>query len=342
MLTETTSGIAPDNIPFQLFTLTNGNGMSIQVMDWGATWVSCKVPVNNQSKEVLLGCQPQDYLVQQGYLGATVGRYANRIANASFQLNGKEYSLVANQGKHQLHGGEGFSHRRWCVKEKGENSITFSIFSQDGDQGFAGNVTAYVTYHLTENNEVKIEFEAESDQDTPLNLTNHSYFNLDNAELSSDVRDHKLQLNSDYFLPVDNEGIPNAPLKNVTNTSFDFRNEKTLKTDFLKEEQQATKGYDHSFLLNQKSEQPCAILTASDNSLQLQVFTSQPALQVYTGNYLANNPNRHNGVYNDYSGIALETQALPDTPNHPEWQKYGGIIKAGEEYKHWTDFKFNV
>ncbi|MBR0573997.1 MULTISPECIES: galactose-1-epimerase [Pasteurellaceae] len=341
MLTETVTGIAPDNQPFHLFILTNGNGMSIQVMDWGATWVSCKVPVNHQLKEVLLGCKIQDYPLQQVYLGATVGRYANRIANASFQLNDKEYQLVANQGEHHIHGGNGFSHRRWNIKQKTDNRVTFSLFSEDGDQGFGGNVTVFVTYHLTENNEVKIEFEGESDQDTPLNLTNHSYFNLDNAEIGSDVRDHKLQLNADYFLPVDNEGIPNAPLKALENTSFDFRNEKSIGKDFLKEEQQLTKGYDHSFLLNHQDEQPCAILTASDNSLQLQVFTSQPALQVYTGNYLAGTPNRGNEKYNDYSGIALENQALPDTPNHPEWQKYGGIIKAGEKYKQWTIFKID-
>ena len=335
---------APDGNPFQLFTLTNKNGMCIQLMDWGATWLSCKVPVNGELREVLLGCQVQDYPKQAAYLGVTVGRYANRIAGSRFTLNGKTFPLTANQGKHQLHGGEGFDKRRWTVEETGkkcgQNVVRFSLFSADGDQGFPGNLNVAVTYRLTDDNAVEIEFEALSDQDGPLNLTNHAYFNLNNAETGLDVRGHSLQLNADYFLPVDNEGIPNAPLKLVEKTSFDFTEEKPIGLDFLQEEQQCTKGYDHAFLLNENHQKTAAILTALDRSLRLEVSTSQRALQVYTGNYLSGTPTRTGGEYSDYSGIALETQALPDTPNHPEWQQYGGISKAGETYRHWTKFKF--
>lgn len=341
MLIENKQGIAPDGEPFLLFTLKNTRGMTIEVIDWGATWISCKVPHKDEQKEVLLGCAITDYPKQTVYLGATVGRYANRIANACFTLNNKTYQLVANQdNKHQLHGGEGFHQCRWKVEDKGNDFIRFSHQSNEGDQGFPGNVNVSVTYSLTENNEVKIEFNAISDQDTPLNLTNHSYFNLDNAQMGADVRDHQLQLNADYFLPVDNEGIPNKPLKAVENTSFDFRYQKRLSQDFLQEEQQLTKGYDHSFLLNHSENRPNATLISSDNSLKLQLFTSQSALQIYTGNYLAKTPTRHNGEYSDYSGIALETQALPDTPNHPEWFKYGGIAKKNTPYYQWTIFKF--
>ena len=154
------------------------------------------------------------------------------------------------------------------------------------------------------------------------------------------MREHLLQLNADYFLPVDSEGIPNAPLKAVDSTSFDFRREKSIGADFLKEEQQLTKGYDHSFLLSGEPQKTAAILTALDRSLRLEISTSQPALQVYTGNYLGGTPNRNGGEYADYAGVALETQALPDTPNHPEWQHYAGITKATEVYRHWTKFKF--
>lgn len=353
---QKSTALAPDNQPFEIIQLRNSAGMEIQLMDWGATWISCKVPLKGDNtgelREVLLGCQPQDYPHHSAYMGATVGRYANRIANAQFVWNDEIIKLTANQGKHQLHGGDGFDKRRWqivennekndeqCSEKCGENSVRFELFSADGDQGFTGNVKVAVTYRLTEKNEVIISFEAESDKDTPMNLTNHAYFNLNNATSGCDVRGHSLQLNADYFLPVDKEGIPNAALKSVEHSSFDFRDEKPIGLDFLQEEQRLTKGYDHSFLLNEQKEKTAAILTALDRSLRLEVSTSQPALQIYTGNYLQGNPTRNGGEYADYSGIALETQALPDTPNHSEWWQYGGMLKAGEIYRHWTKFAF--
>ena len=341
MLEHHVQGTAPDGLPFNLFTLQNAQGMRAQFTDWGATWTSCCVPVNGELREVLLGCKLEEYPIQQAYLGVSVGRYANRIANAQFTLNDKTVTLTANQGKHQLHGGvNGFDKHRWALEKCGENFVCFSLHSVDGDQGFPGNVDMTVTYTLTEENSVKIEYAGKSDQDTPLNLTNHAYFNLNDAQYGKDVREHLLQLNADYFLPVDSEGIPNAPLKAVDGTSFDFRREKSIGADFLKEEQQLTKGYDHSFLLSGEPQKTAAILTALDRSLRLEISTSQRALQVYTGNYLGGTPNRNGGEYADYAGVALETQALPDTPNHPEWQHYGGITKATEVYRHWTKFKF--
>lgn len=341
MLEHSTEGKAPDGLPYQVFTLTNQNGMQIQVTDWGATWLSCKVPVAQALREVLLGCQLEDYQHQQAYLGATVGRYANRIANSRFNLNGKVVELSANQGLHQLHGGpNGFDKKRWILLKKGEDFIRFRLSSENGDQGFAGNVEVVVTYFLTEENAVEIHFDAVSDEDTPLNLTNHAYFNLQNAELGTDVRQHSLQLEASHYLPVDSQGIPNAPLKVVANTSFDFTKRKVIAQDFLQEEQREVKGYDHSFLLSPLPQKPCAILIAPDHSLSLEVFTSQPALQIYTGNFLGATPRRDGKEYQDYAGIALETQSLPDTPNHPEWWQYGGMSKANERYQHWTVFKF--
>ncbi|URL01706.1 galactose-1-epimerase [Avibacterium sp. 20-126] len=340
MLRQSHTGLAPDCKPFKLFTLTNQQGMCIQLMDWGATWLSCKIPVNNQLQEVLLGCHIQDYLTQQAYLGVTVGRYANRIANSRFRLNGKTIYLNANQGKHQLHGGKGFDKGRWQVEKCGDNFVQFSLFSADGDQGFVGNLQVKVSYRLTEKNQVRIEFEGICDQDTPLNLTNHAYFNLDDASAGTDVRQHWLQLNSEQFLPVDQQGIPNAPLKAVQGTSFDFRQAKMIAQDFLQQEQRLTKGYDHAFLLN--GTQPCAILHSSNRQISLSVSTSQPALQIYTGNYLAGTPNRLGGTYQDYQGIALEPECLPDTPNHPEWQKYGGISKKNQPYRQWIEYQFKI
>ncbi|AFI87293.1 galactose-1-epimerase [Aggregatibacter actinomycetemcomitans] len=340
MLEQLTQGNAPDGLPFNLFTLKNAQGMCAQFTDWGAAWTSCCVPVNGELREVLLGCKLEDYPIQQAYLGVSVGRYANRIANAQFPLNGKVVRLTANQGKHQLHGGNGFDKRRWMLEKCGENFVCFSLHSTDGDQGFPGNVKATVTYTLTEDNAVKIEYAAQSDQDTALNLTNHAYFNLENAMQGADVRNHSLRLNADFYLPVDSEGIPNSPLKHVVGTGFDFRIAKPIKQDFLQGEQLAAKGYDHSFIVNKAWQKPCVLLTSPNGDLSLEVLTSQAALQVYTGNFLAGTPTRENREYADYSGIALETQCLPDTPNHPEWQNYGGIVKAGEEYYQWTEYRF--
>ncbi len=341
MLRQYTQATAPDGQPFRVFSLTNHNGMQIRLMDWGASWLSCQVPVGGQLREMLLGCRLQDYPTQQAYLGATIGRYANRIGGARFRLNGETVKLTANQGRHQLHGGRGFDQLRWQVEKCGENFVRFCHFSAHGDQGFPGNVRVGVTYRLSEDNAVSIEFDAVADRDTPLNLTNHAYFNLNDAENGMDIRAHSLQLNADYFLPVDGDGIPNAPLKAVRYSSFDFTDEKPIGLDFMQEEQHITKGYDHAFLLNGPPDKPCAILTALDRSATLQVFTSQPALQVYSGNFLGATPRRDGGHYADYAGIALETQALPDTPNHPEWWRFGGISKAGRPYRHWTRFRFS-
>lgn len=328
-----------------IFRLTNKQGMQIEVMDWGATWLSCKIPVEGQLREVLLGCQPQHYDQQSAYLGATIGRYANRIANSSYNWQGKKIILSANQGNHQLHGGQGFDQRYWQLQKCGKNFIIFSLFSAAGDQGFLGNVETTVSYHLTEQNEVEIEFKAQSDQDTPLNLTNHAYFNLIDAQQPlQDVRQHLLQVVADYYLPVDAEGIPNRNLTKVEQTSFDFRQLKSIAQDFLQGDQQMTKGYDHAFLLNveDRQQQAVATLVAPDKLLTLELYTSQPALQVYTGNYLAGTPTRNQQYYQNYAGIALETQALPDTPNHPEWHKFGGMVRAGQHYTQWTKFSFTT
>lgn len=342
MLVQTAQGIAPDGLPYQVVTLSNRKGMSIQVMDWGATWMSCKVPVQNELREVLIGCEIENYQVQNAYFGATVGRYANRIANGQFSLKGKEFSLTTNQNLHHLHGGViGFDKQRWLIKKCGESAVSFKLFSPDGDQGFQGNLEVTVTYYLTEENCVEIVFDAISDKDTPLNLTNHAYFNLVDAIHGADIRSHFLSLNANYYLPVDMEGIPNSPLTALQETSFDFRHLKPIAQDFLQDDQVIVKGYDHAFLLNKTNNQePSAVLRASDNSLTMQVWTSQPALQLYTGNFLGGNPARNSGTYQDYSGVALESQALPDTPNHPEWWKYGGMTKANEKYHHWTRFQF--
>lgn len=345
MLKEYESGVAPDGRPFQIVTLGTEQGMQITLMDWGATWLSCQLPLKSGHKrEVLLGCQtPEDYPRQSAYLGATVGRYANRIANGVIERDGQRIQLDANQGPHQLHGGpEGFHALRWLIVEHQLNTVLFRLHSLDGSQGFPGNMVAEVRYSVTNDHQVAIEYRATVDKACPVNLTNHAYFHLDGA--NSDVRQQKLQINASQYLPVDGEGIPSAPLTAVENTGMDFRQPKTIAQDFLRDrDQQRMKGYDHAYLLYsacEDGETPAAQLWSADNQVLLKMYTSAPAIQLYTGNFLAGTPARQGGDYQNYSGVALESEFLPDSPNHPEWPQPDCWLKPGETYTSTTRYQF--
>ena len=329
----------------RLIRLENSNGMQLELMDWGATWLSCRVPVAGEaSREVLLGCaSAEQYRQQKSYLGAMVGRYANRIANAHLPYPGGDRKLVASQGVNLLHGGlEGFDKRRWQVQELSSQHVCFTLHSPDGDQGFPGALEVSVSYHLSDDNGVRIEMQASSDALTPVNLTNHAYFNLD-AE-PGDVRQHVLQVNADFMLPTDQAGIPEDALRRVEATSFDFRQAKPLHRDFLSDsQQQLAKGYDHSFLLTSLRElagRPAATLSSADRRLTLELATSLPSMQLYTGNYLAGTPARDGGEYADYAGVALEPQFLPDSPHHPEWPQPSCWLEPGQKFHHWIQYQF--
>jgi len=338
---------AYDGKPAKLVELTNPNGMQVVIMDIGATWLSCVVPVAGEKRDVLLGLSTMEEFQQHGsFLGVTVGRYANRIANSQYEYQGETYTLAANQGAHCLHGGkDGWSHRRWDIASQSEQKVEFTIFSEDGDQGFPGNATASVSYELTSDNQVVISYKASTDKTTPLNLTNHAYFNLMGADSGQDVLKHKLQVCADYYLPTTSEGIPLGDLESVDNTSFDFRVAKTVGQDLLADEQQKNcQGYDHSYLLDDscKTGRSVATVEAPDSSMSMQVFTDKPAIQFYGGNFLAGTPSRTGGEYKQYQGLALETQYLPDSPNHPEWPQESCMTQPGEEYAFTTVYKFNV
>jgi aldose 1-epimerase len=345
MLKEFESGTAPDGKPFNCLTLGSETGLQITLMDWGATWLSCQLPLKSGAKrEVLLGCPtPADYLKQSAYLGATVGRYANRIAKANLTLDGHHWPLSANQGEHQLHGGPtGFNARRWECVEHTLTSVLYRLSSADGDQGFPGNLTAMVRYTVTEDNAVAIAYRATVDHPCPVNLTNHAYFHLDGA--NSDIRQETLQIYAGQYLPVDSDGIPCAPLADVDNTGMDFRKPKTISQDFLRDrDQQRVKGYDHAYLLYtacRDGDSPAAQLWSADGQVLLKVFTTAPALQLYTGNYLAGTPARQGGEYLNYSGVALESEFLPDSPHHPEWPQPDCWLQPGETYRSQTRYQF--
>lgn len=334
---------APDGQPWRITTLRNASGMVATFMDWGATWLSARVPMNDGSvREALLGCAtPSDYLSQTAYLGATVGRYANRIARSTISRDGQTFHLTANQGAHQLHGGpEGFDRRRWQIVRQAAQEVEYRLDSPAGDQGYPGTLLVSLTYRLEDDNTLSIAYQATVDETCPVNLTNHAYFNLD--AVHGDARQHSLQLNADRYLPVDNEGIPNADLKAVAGTSFDFRQAKTVAQDFLSDDdQRAVKGYDHAFLLND-GEQPAAELWSADGKLKLTVFTTAPALQFYSGNYLDGTPAREQGVYTAFQGIALESEFLPDSPNHPEWPQPDCWLAPGESFQCVTRYRLTA
>ena len=345
MLRETPA-LAADGQPYRLITLRNANGVVVTLMDWGATLLSARIPMKDGSvREALLGCaSPEQYTEQAAFLGASIGRYANRIANSRYTLDGKTVELAPSQGKNQLHGGpEGFDKRRWAIASQNPTEAVFTLTSPDGDQGYPGELQATAIYRLTEDNRISIEYRATVDKACPVNLTNHVYFNLDGDQ--TDVRNHKLQLLADAYLPVDESGIPRDGLKDVANTSFDFREPKTVAQDFLSDDdQKKVKGYDHAFLLQAKGDatQPVGYVWSQDEKLQMTVYTSAPAIQFYSGNYLDGTLSRSPQPYAAWQGLALESEFLPDSPNHPEWPQPDCMLRPGEEYVSLTEYQFTA
>lgn len=342
---QMTTQPAWDGKPANVVTLKNRFGMSISLMDIGATWLSCIIPVNGYRRDVLLGSPDMlAHRQQKAYFGATIGRFANRIAKAKFTLDGKQYSLQANEGNNTLHSGKyNFSHCRWTVAEQFLQSVVFTLISPEGDQGFPGNITLRVSYTLTDNNEVNIEYYAISDKTTPLNLTNHAYFNLAGESTQRTALEHDLQICASHYLKTDANNIPTGELVPVTGTGFNFRQLKRIGLDFMRDnDQQLVHGYDHAFILDSEkinNNLPIATVIAPEGELKMDVFTTMPALQFYTGNFLADIKGKTQR-YCNYSGLALETQYFPDGPNHPEWGKNQGILTANTPWNSQTRYKF--
>lgn len=331
---------------YRRLVLEQPGGLQVTLTDLGATWMSCRVPLADGSRrEVLLGYdQPQDYLGQPGYLGATVGRYANRIADARYHQGGTEVRLLANEGRHQLHGGpRGFDRRLWRVDSQGPCEARFSLRSEDGDQGFPGDVQARVCYRLDAPDSLTIEFEATTTRTTPLALTNHAYFNLD--AVHADCRHHRLRVDGGHYVPVDAQLIPLGPLAPVAGTDFDFRQPRRISDQFLASEQQRLhRGYDHSFLLAphcRDGTRPAAELTSSDGRVTARLFTDRDAMQFYTGQWLSSTQRRGGGSYTACQGLALEPGVPPDSPNRPQWAPWSDcFLEPGTTWRAWMRWQF--
>eukprot|EP00382_Lankesteria_abbotti_P003196 CAMPEP_0113845280 /NCGR_PEP_ID=MMETSP0372-20130328/668_1 /TAXON_ID=340204 /ORGANISM="Lankesteria abbotti" /LENGTH=312 /DNA_ID=CAMNT_0000814303 /DNA_START=209 /DNA_END=1148 /DNA_ORIENTATION=- /assembly_acc=CAM_ASM_000359 len=304
------------------------------------------VPLSGgERREVLLGVSDvRNFKKQTCYMGASVGRFANRIKHGQFEIAGEKYQVTRNIQNHCLHGGNvGFDKKRWKVVYVDKQHALFELFSADGEEGFPGNLTVTAMYCLTDNNEVKITYKAKTDKTTPVNLANHAYFNLTGGESGTDSREQQLQVHADQYLPLNKELIALDSPKTVSGTSFDFRKMKKIKEHFLSDDQQkAASGYDHSFFFDDKRNLsvPVAELISGDGKLQMSLITTKPALQLYTGNWLDGNPNRSGNALANFAGVALEPQFLPDSPNHPEWQQVSCFLNPSETYEHTTTYRF--
>jgi aldose 1-epimerase len=330
-----------------IYTLTNANGMVAKIMTYGAIVTELDTPDRNgKLDDVVLGFDSlEGYLQKEPYFGAIVGRVGNRIANGRFTLNGKAYQLAKNDGKNHLHGGlKGFDKVVWdakIVSVATGTAVEFSYLSKDGEEGYPGNCSVKVVYGLTNSNELTISYTVTTDQDTPVNVTNHSYFNLGGPENGS-ILDHSILIDADRYTPVNSGLIPTGELKSVAGTPMDFR-QSTRIGEHIKEVGGNPVGYDHNYVINGGGGtlSPVATVYEPKSGRVMDVTSTEPGVQFYSGNFLDGTLTGKKGVvYNQYWGLALETQHFPDTPNQPNFPT--DILKAGQTYNSETVYRFSA
>jgi aldose 1-epimerase len=341
-------GHTKDGKAVDLYTMTNSNGIEVRAMTYGGIITSIKVPDRTGAMgDVALGFDTLDgYLGDSPYFGAIVGRYGNRIAKGQFTLDGRTYKLATNNGPNHLHGGvKGFDKQVWTarpVESAAGVGVALTRTSADGEEGYPGNLNATVTYTLTDKNELVVKYEATTDKPTPVNLTQHSYFNLAGR---GDILGHRLMLNADRFTPVDAALIPTGELAPVEGTPFDFRKSTAIGTRINEAHPQLKNGngYDHNWILNRRGAglQQAAHVVEPTTGRTLEVATTEPGVQFYSGNFLDGSIKGKGGaVYGFRNGFCLETQHFPDSPNHPGFPTT--TLKPGQTYSSETVFTFGV
>lgn len=339
-----------DGRPISLYTLTNSHGLEIRAMNYGGIILSMRVPDRKgQLADIVLGHDTLDgYIPNLPYLGAIIGRYANRIANGTFTLDGKTYTLPKNNGSNTLHGGvkRTFDKVVWDDEAlgNGQNGVVFTYLSKDGEEGFPGNLKIKVTYTLTDENELVVDYEATTDKATPINVTQHSYFDLA-GEGTGNILNHELMLNADRFTPVNSNLIPTGELRPVKGTPLDFTTSTKIgaRIDDPYDQLVLAKGYDHNFVINRKGDGLVLAARVYDptSGRVLEVSTTQPGIQFYTGNFLDGTVTGKQGhVYKKRYAFCLETQHFPDSVNHPEFPST--ILRPGETFHSKTVFKFST
>lgn len=330
-----------------LYTLENSNGVILRLTNFGASMVQVIAPDKNGNfEDIILGYEDIEGYINDGmYLGCIVGRYANRIAKGKFYLNGKEYNLSVNNGLNSLHGGPGGIHSKVWNAEKIENGIKFTIVSPHMEEGYPGELLVTVKYTLDDKNEIKLDYEATTSDSTFINLTNHTYWNL-NGEANTDILQHKLKINADYITSIDTSLIPTGEFMDVTGTPFDFREYKSIGARIENADPQilAAGGYDHNFVLDTEDRsQPemAAALYSESSGRVLEIFTTEPGIQVYSGNFMDGSVTGKNGSAYEYRhAIALETQHFPDSPNQPGFPST--LLVPGKKYTQTTIFKIET
>jgi aldose 1-epimerase len=348
-ITSTFFGRAGDAI-VQIYTLTNQHGIEARIMNYGATLVSLRTPDRDgHFKNIVLGFDSlEPYLAGVPYFGATVGRYANRIAGGRFVLDGRSYQLPQNNGPNSLHGGiRGFDKRIWeaqPIESPQGPALKLTYMSAAGEEGYPGELTVRVTYRLTRDDSLSIEYEATATAPTPVNLTNHAYFNL-TGDFTRPILDHVLTIHADRFTPVDETLIPTGELRAVAGTPFDFRRPRMIGSHIGDADEQLRRGhgYDHNWVLNGPGSgvvSPAALLVDRESGRTVEVRTSQPGLQFYSGNFLDGKPSGSGTVYGHRTGLCLETQHFPDSPNRPGFPS--SILRPGEVYSQKTLFVFGI
>lgn len=342
-VTKESFGETPEGKPVDLYRLTNQSGIEVSICTYGGIITSLKTPdKQGELADIVLGFDTLDeYVSRTPYFGCLVGRYANRIAKGQFELEGKTYKLANNDGDNHLHGGnKGFDKVIWQA-EMTEQGVKLSYVSDDAEEGYPGRLELEVSYELSPENELRIDYQAVSDKTTIVNLTNHSYFNLSQSE---DILTHELLLNAKQFTPINEHFIPTGELTNVAASPFDFCDYKPIGQSIKDEHEQLDygKGYDHNWVLEREAKRLRFAASAREvvTGRQLDVFTTKPGIQFYSGNMLPDLVGKAGRSYKKHSGFCLETQFFPDSPNQAGFP--AATLKAGERYQHSTVFKFST
>jgi aldose 1-epimerase len=337
-------GKTPAGEPVELYTLRNAKGAQARIATYGGIVVSLEMPDRSGAMgDVVAGFDSLDgYLKPPPYFGAIIGRYGNRIGKGRFSLDGVEYTLAKNDGENHLHGGiRGFDKRVWAVTASSPQSLELEYLSKDGEEGYPGNLSVTVAYTLTDANELKIDYSATTDKDTVVNLTNHSYFNLAGA---GDILGHEVVIDADRFTPVDKGLIPTGELRSVAGTPFDFRTPKTIGERIEQKDEQLLfgHGYDHNWVLNRSGSglEIAARVADPKSGRVMEVLTTEPGLQFYTGNFLDGTLQGKGKLYARRSAFCMETQHFPDSPNKPNFPST--ILRPGEKYQTTTVYRFSI
>ncbi|MGH9755958.1 MAG: aldose epimerase family protein [Blastocatellia bacterium] len=342
-------GKTADGQSVELYTLTNRSGVEVRITAYGGIVVSLKTPDRNgKMDDITLGFDTLDeYLKGHPYFGTLTGRYANRIAKGRFTLNGVEYKLAVNNGENHLHGGiKGFDKAVWKARQvpvKDGVALELTHLSRDGDEGYPGNLSVRVVYTLTDKNELRIDYSATTDKDTVINLTNHSYFNLA-GQGSGDILSHQLTIKAKSFTPVDATLIPTGELRSVKDTPFDFTQPTAIGARVNQDDEQLKfgGGYDHNFVINGQTGilRQAAKVSEPTTGRVMEVWTTEPGVQLYIGNFLSEMKGKGGKIYNKRHGFCLETQHFPDSPNKPSFPS--AVLKKGGQYQTTTVFKFSA